>query len=164
MDDTLVNLQSNKYENIEEVTGKEGFFKNLEPLPFLDEINKLAALCPENIFIISACVETVYCVPEKISWLKKYLPNASKENVIFTRLGEDKARIAREKLNHGLTKYDLLIDDYSENLKKWKAAGGTAIKFKNSFNTANPEKYKYIISNFSELGEILGKIREEFEV
>ena len=61
-----------------------------------------------------------------------------------------------------LSSCDILIDDYSVNLKEWELRGGTAIKFQNSFNTADPTKYKYIIKDFSELLQTLEQIRKEF--
>ncbi len=162
MDDTLVDFRSDlHYGDVLEVAYKQGFYLNLKPLPFLSEINKLASMCPENIYILSACVDSEYCVDEKIEWLKKYLPAAFKGNVIFTQVGQDKADAVKEKTGMQINEYDILVDDYSKNIFDWEKAGGTGIKFKNSFNTHDPKKYKYIIKDFSELFSIIEKIRLE---
>ena len=164
MDDTIVDFGSNRLgNNVVETASKEGFFENLEPLPLLHEVNKLASICPENIFILSACLPgSEHCKDEKIKWLKKYLPAACKENVVFTISGMNKTDFVEKKTGMCITKYDILIDDYSKNIEEWEAAGGTAIKFRNSFNTSNPEKYKYIIRDFSELFDTIEKIRGDF--
>jgi len=163
MDDTLVDFSSKLlYGGSIDVAFNEGFYFNLKPLPFLSEINKLASMCPENVYILSACVDSPYCVDEKIAWLKKYLPAAFKGNVIFTKVGQDKALMVKEKIGEPIGKYDILVDDYSKNIFDWQEAGGTAIKFKNGFNTHDPSKYKYIIRDFSELFNIIEVIRDEF--
>lgn len=169
IDDTIADFGANRHTaDLKQVIYTPGFFKELKPLPFLGEVNKLASVIPENIHIISACVGD-QCITEKIEWLKEYLPAADKENVIFTIVGENKADIALKLKNRKLfqqemllSKCDILIDDYSLNLKEWESRGGTAIKFQNSFNTSDPTKYKYIIKDLSELLQTLEQIRKDF--
>jgi len=165
MDDTIVDFGADRHKNdVKQVILEKGFYAGLGPLPFLDEVNKLASVVPENVHIISACVETDYCIPEKIQWLKTYLPAADKDNVIFTNIGENKAeKVAKKNKYKRLSKYDILVDDYSQNIMEWESYGGTAIKFQNSFNTADPSKYKYIIRDLSELLAVLNKIREDLD-
>lgn len=138
---------------------KEGFFANLKPTKFLKEVNKLAAIMPENIFILSACIANDYCEKEKIEWLKKYLPAAVKENVLFLKTNNSKAARFKQMFNKKPGKYDILVDDYSENIFDWEAHGGTAIKFKNKINNKTAKSYKYIIKSMSELMTTLEKIR-----
>lgn len=162
MDDTIVDFGCDRHkDDVMQVIKERGFYLNLSPLPFLEEINKIAAIFPDNIYIVSACTTTSYCKEEKIEWLKKYLPEAKKENVIFTKYGECKPEKVKEKLQRDLNIYDILIDDYSLNIKEWESYGGTAVKYKNRFNTADPHKYKYIIRDYSELASILAKINED---
>lgn len=165
MDNTLADFSKsiNESKNLYESMYEEGFFLNMKPLPFLEEINKLASLCPENVYVISACIDSKYCKNEKILWLKKYLPSACKENVIFTNVGQNKVDYINKKTGKTLSKYDILIDDYSKNVFDWETAGGTAVKFKNSFNTSDPTKYKYIIKDFSELFELIERLRLELD-
>ena len=162
MDDTLTDFSKGDSEFLTKMY-EEGYFLDLKPFPFLNEVNKIAAFCPENIFIISACLQTPFCRKEKTEWLKKNLPAAMKENILFTRVGKAKHNFVKWKLHRKIDKYDILIDDYSKNLIEWENAGGTAIKFKNGFNTKDPSKYKYIISNFSELLDVITIIRNDLE-
>lgn len=163
MDDTLANCSKGLTgDDLMECINSEGYFENLTPLPFLKEINKLAAIFPENIYIISACMENDHCKQEKITWLKKYLPFASKNNVIFTVVGEDKTVHAKEKVGE-ITPYCILIDDYSKNISDWEKAGGTAVKFQNKFNNTSGKDYKYTIRNFKDLMDVMTNVRLENE-
>ena len=153
--------------DILEKMSERGFFLNLNPLPFLHEMNKVASLFPENIFIISACINSPYCKEEKIEWLKKYLPAACKENVIFTETGKKKSLYVSEKYfgskRRKISKYDILIDDYSKNIVDWEKRGGTAIKFRNNFNNGSGNNSKYVISDFTELLDVLEVVRDDLK-
>ncbi|MCQ2409646.1 MAG: hypothetical protein MJ068_03790 [Clostridia bacterium] len=162
MDDTIVDFGCDRHvDDVLTVIREEGFYENLGPLPFLDELNNIAAIFPDNVYIVSACVDTPYCIKEKIAWLKKYLPEAKKENVIFTKLGEIKSEKVEERIGRKMDIYDILVDDYSKNINEWEQAGGTGIKYKNKFNTKDPSKYKYVISNYTQLASVLRKINED---
>lgn len=168
MDGTLANfpdITTNKH--LLDDMYQKGFFENLEPLPFLHEMNKVAALFPENIFVLSACIDSPFCKPEKIQWLKKHLPAACKENVIFTTTRRKKSAYIAEKLYGGkrrrLSKYDILIDDYSKNIIEWENAGGTAIKFKNGYNLNGGKNYNYVIADFSQLLDMIEVIRMDLD-
>ena len=168
MDDTLVKFGDTKADvHILDRMYEKGFFENLEPLPLLHEVNKVASLFPENIFILSACLNSEYCKPEKILWLKKYLPAAMKENVIFTTTRRKKSSYVAERFygnrRRKLSRYDILIDDYGKNISEWEAAGGTAIKFKNDFNMTTGKTYKYVIRDFSELLNVIESIRNDLD-
>lgn len=66
-------------------------------------------------------------VAEAIPWL-------SRENVIITEL--PKVDEAIKFLHRPLSKQDILIDDFNENLISWKNAGGIAIKYLNGLNSS----------------------------
>lgn len=162
MDDTIVDFGCDRHvDDVLTVIREEGFYENLDPLPFLDELNNIAAIFPDNVYIVSACVDTPYCEKEKIAWLKKHLPEAKKENVIFTKIGDIKSEKVEEKLGRKMDIYDILIDDYSRNINEWEQAGGTGIKYKNKFNTKDPSRYRYVISNYTQLASVLRKINED---
>ena len=92
---------------------------------------------PENLYILSACVSTPYCMREKRDWLYKYLPFIPKRNIILIKVGENKADMVEFFLDTELTKEDILIDDYTKNLTEWEFAGGTGIKALNGINGKN---------------------------
>lgn len=168
LDDTLADLGSNKTkEELMECLHTEGYFANLKPLGLLKHVNELASMCPENIYILSACVDTDFCAKEKVQWLKKYLPAVSKHNALLTKVGCSKAETAMKVLDKkaGLDDHDILVDDYSVNISDWEAHGGVSIKFKNSYNNTNPDhQYKYIIEDFSQLMDVIEKIRTDSEI
>ena len=65
---------------------------------------------------------------EKRQWLEKYLPNIKRQNIVFCRLGENKANIIKRQLNINIDKTCLLLDDYTHNLEQWESFGGIGIK------------------------------------
>lgn len=112
---------------------KPGYFAELKPMAFATAINELALT--HTVYILSACVKTTYCETEKRNWTKKFIPNIAEENMIFCKVGENKADIVRERLNiRKLNKHHVLIDDYTANLLLWEKAGGTGIKKLNGIN------------------------------
>ncbi len=65
---------------------------------------------------------------EKKQWLNIYLPEIKPENMFFCNYGENKSEFV------SATDNDVLIDDFSENLHKWKGIG---IKVYNGINGTN---------------------------
>lgn len=162
MDGTIANI-NDKDTSFQQLILSKGYFENLKPLPFLEEVNKIAALFPENVFILSACCDSEYCKEEKIKWLKKYLPFATKYNVIFTKVGDNKGREVEKRLGSKIDPYFILIDDYSKNIYDWENAGGTSLKFVNGGNNTSGKKYKYTIRDFNDLMDVVAIIRSENE-
>lgn len=112
---------------------EKDFFRNLKPFQeACDAINKLAASGICEVYVLSACVdgEPPYCREEKNAWLDRYLPNVPRENRIFTKVGIPKS----EYIPGGISKTDILLDDYTKNLLEWESDGGTGIKAKNNTN------------------------------
>ena len=104
---------------------EKGFFSFLGAYKNIDKINEMAKT--GNVYIISAS-PNIYADLDKMTWIKKYLPNVKKENVIFCRLGINKAKHIEHKLNIKIDKECYLLDDYTKNLNEWENAGGTGIK------------------------------------
>ena len=104
---------------------EKGFFAKLGAYKNIEKINEMAK--NGNVYIISAS-PNIYADLDKMTWIKKYLPNVKKENVIFCRLGINKARYIEHKLNIKIDKECYLLDDYTKNLNEWENAGGTGIK------------------------------------
>lgn len=59
---------------------------------------------------------------DKIEWAKKYISKDIKVNTV----------LRKDKINFCKSKYDILVDDFYDNIKEWKNAGGTGIVFKNT--------------------------------
>lgn len=79
---------------------------------------------------------------DKVAWLRDNIKNFPTEE-FYPALGEkrDIAVLIRGKK---LNTTDILIDDYNVNLKSWRDAGGTAIKYLNGVNSAESWDGPYI--------------------
>lgn len=119
---------------------EKDFFYNLRPMMLAQDLNdkvESGEIDPENLYILSACVNTPYCMREKRDWVYKYLPFIPKRNIILIKVGENKADMVEFFLDTELTREDILIDDYTKNLIEWEWAGGTGIKALNGINGKN---------------------------
>ena len=92
---------------------EKGFFKNLQPI----ETNLLALKkiigFGGRVYILSTSPNK-QADKDKMIWLKKYLKELPKENVIFCRKGKPKTKYVKN------LKGALLLADYSKNLIEWK--------------------------------------------
>lgn len=104
---------------------EKGFFARLGAYKGIEKINELAKA--GNIYIISAS-PNIYTDMDKKSWIKKYLYNIPKENILLCRNGMNKAYYIQSILDIKLNKSCYLLDDYTKNLREWEEAGGTGIK------------------------------------
>jgi len=143
MDNTLALFsESRQHEKLVlEQMYEEGFFASLPPIDdcksALKFINDAIGDSVE-IFILSACIDSPFCKEEKRTWLDEHLPFIKKENIIFTKVGENKTDYIRT-----LPSESILVDDYHKNLVQWEEWGGIAIKKRSS----QKEGYKYIVRN-----------------
>lgn len=115
----------------EEVCSK-GYFKNRPPMiNVINAIKHIVKSHPEvEVFILSAVIQDEHSAGEKREWLDKYLPEIDENHRIFSAYGEDKGKYINSK-------GDILLDDYSKNLKEWEAKGGKGIKLLNGINWSN---------------------------
>lgn len=104
---------------------EEGFFAKLLAYKGIEEINELAK--NGNVFIISASPNE-RADQDKMQWVNKYLPALPKANIVFCRIGENKAEIIKTQLNITIDKSTVLLDDYTKNLVEWESVGGVGIK------------------------------------
>lgn len=137
MDDTLANFHDEK-NALNRFAVESFFFISLKPTTLLNKIKKAIAngiVTPNNVYVLSASPNYLADYSKRV-WLKEYLPEIQESNIVFTRLGENKADAFKNQ--YGLTGKDLshyaLIDDYTLNLINWQKAKGVAIKYINHFN------------------------------
>ena len=155
MDGTMANF----YKDVDclEKMYEVGFFQNLEKLPLAEVVNSFAKQYPEQVFVLSACINDV-CEQEKKAWCLQYLPNVSIDKQIYTRVGENKA----ERV--GVTSNDYLIDDYSVNLIQWMEMNGKSIKAYNTINckgVSGADYYEVInVLDKEECVEVLWELME----
>ena len=116
-----------------EIMHEKGFYKNLgvhqKMLEFFLEFASIYGV--ENTYIISACIDSPFCMSEKYEWIEENIPiQLPKENIILVPCGVPKT----DFVPGGVKSTDLLFDDYGENLKSWVEAGGTPVKAINPIN------------------------------
>lgn len=145
MDGTLAKWQPEKtYNELKE----KGYFATLPPMEnMVEAINSMLSE-KQNIeyYILSATLNKS-CKKDKLRWLKENVPNMLKKNCIFVPNGENKAAFVSQKFNMPINKNWILIDDFSKNLHRWEAAGGTGIKILNGINGTKGTWTGYSISS-----------------
>lgn len=129
MDGTLA-VFNNQLES-EEALYQEGYFRDLAPQQnVVDAVKLLMEKEPAlEVFVLSAVLPTPYAEQEKNAWLDRYLPGIDSTHRLFVPCGEDKGKY----IGHALNEHDLLLDDYSVNLRAW-CPPGQAVKLMNGIN------------------------------
>ena len=126
LDGTLAKFNS-KRNALKRFDNEKGFFANLKPYKYIEFVNELATKENINVFIISA-TPNEQADQDKLIWIEKHLNNIKKENICFSRIGENKAKVIKNKLNITIDKTCLLLDDYTKNLIEWQNLNGIGIK------------------------------------
>lgn len=144
MDDTLANFNEQK-NSLERFATEKDFFTNLKPSKMLLRL-QLALLdkkiSPKNIYIVSASPNE-QADYDKLKWLDKYISIIPKENIMFSRIGGNKATLFMERYGIKDLSSHILIDDYTKNLVQWKNKGGKCIKYINDFNNTKQHYIAY---------------------
>jgi len=104
------------------VDGCKGFWENLDPYPWNDELFKL--LEPYEVHFCTSPSMDPECFSGKVKWLYKHAPKKIKRNISITT---DKWLLA--KFNR------ILIDDKESNCLEWEKNGGKAILFPSIANS-----------------------------
>lgn len=126
MDGTLAKFNSKK-NALERFDKEKDFFTNLKPFINIDTINQLVENNIVEIFIISASPNEQADI-DKLKWINTYLPKIKKQNICFCRIGQNKAKIIKDKLNIEIDNNCYLLDDYTKNLIEWNNCKGIGIK------------------------------------
>lgn len=149
MDDTLAHFHEQK-NALERFATEKNFFNILKPskmTKFIKQLVERNELDTRDIFIVSASPNE-QADKDKLQWIERHLPEIPKSNIMFTRLGENKAELFINKyhLSKDDFKYFMLIDDYTKNLIEWKNFGGIAKKYINEYNNTTKNYLNYNIS------------------
>lgn len=97
---------------VERFTKEKGFFKKLRPFERnVNALKKLIANKNVNVYILSAS-PNAKADKDKIAWLKIYIPEMTKENIIIVRNGV-------RKVDYMKTESGILLDDYGKNINEW---------------------------------------------
>ena len=96
---------------------KKGFFENLKIMNGAREILEAAKEISGDLpNILTACVDSEHCEPEKIVWMKKHFKGLYDEFIC-----------EQQKEKYATGKTDVLVDDRSFNIKDFVEAGGSGI-------------------------------------
>jgi hypothetical protein len=102
---------------------KNGFFKKMIPMPYLNALVELMKVLRENgieVNVLSSAGNEHFdkCRADKMAWLRSHV-NFKFDNVRIVPKSPDKAKYAGAGI--------ILIDDREKALKPFKAAGGIAV-------------------------------------
>lgn len=153
IDGTLAKWQS--VETFEELI-TPGFYASMQPNTSVVEAVQIIMDDPEyEVFTISAYLpEAADAVGEKNAWLDKFLPGLDREHRFFCLCGEDKSAV----IPNGIRKDDILLDDYTFNLRNW-ARSGTALKLMNGVNGTKGTWTGQRVSMFTSARHLADKIK-----
>lgn len=159
MDGTLAMWHPTK--KLEELY-EEGYFKNLEPYEeVVEAIRQIYTFEPNvEVFILSAYLsDSSYALKEKNEWLDRYLPEIDKDHRCFCHCGTDKSAAVPE----GIKETDVLLDDYTVNLKDW-CPPGVGIKLLNGINDTHKSWQGERISRLQPPTEIARAIMDNIDI
>lgn len=149
----------------------KGFFLNRPVIKHMMNLSKLLIGTNDyEVYILSSVINSPYCVPEKNMWLEKYIPEIKQENRIFVPYGQVKAEFVATKVNLE-NSVNVILDDYTNNLVKWKVPGALPIKVLNGINNTNGTWHNLegeiiavdddLYKNFNYIQELIKKGRSE---
>jgi len=101
----------------------EGFWENLEPLPWLGDLVGVASSIAADVQILTAPAATSGCYSGKLKWWQRTCQELIQKPPILCK---DKFYLSRRRR--------LLIDDSDENVDLWFENGGDAILFPQPWN------------------------------
>lgn len=150
MDGVLATFHPEK--SLEEIS-EPGYFENLEPMQnVIDAVSELYGT--KDIYILSSVLNNT-CAAEKDRWLGKYLPYIDKEHMFFVPYGIDKSDYVREVTGLASTA-DILVDDFTYNLKEWHGVG---VKLLNKINNTNRTWTGFVVNGNADTNIIYDTIR-----
>jgi 5'(3')-deoxyribonucleotidase len=130
----LLKLYDDIKSSVMKTATKEGFFRNLEMLDGAKKILSTAIKVSGRLpHILTACVESSHCEPEKIEWMKEKFDGMY-----------DKIFCEQDKGKYATNKNDVLVDDRITNIKEFVKAGGSGIYHdKNNVNKTIEKMKKF---------------------
>ena len=132
-----------------------GFFRNLQPYANVTDTLATLAKAGFEMYILSACIDSPYCVQEKQEWIRQYLPFFKESNVILVPYGTNKAEAFQTLTGNSINLSTVLFDDYKVNLNAWAQAGGTAVKCGKIYK--QDRAYRQVIE-FTGIADVLATI------
>ena len=100
----------------------KGYYKELQCFPEAPAVIENLQRVGFTVKILSSCVDSPYCKPEKELWIHYHLPSIKDEDIILINVGENKADYI------GNPETSILVDDYYKNIQNFYECGGIGIK------------------------------------
>lgn len=140
MDGVLAVWQNNV--PLEEVTAA-GYFRQLPAVKnVINAINLLTKQQNFETYILSSVFNDDHSIQEKEEWLDSQNVQIDKKHRLFVPYGKVKSEFVAEQI--GLLEDDILIDDFSHNLREWHGIG---IKMLNGINGTKGTWRGYVVRN-----------------
>ena len=121
-------------EKLNRILTTKGYYYSLLPHTSLCESAEILSGKENTELYIITCVmpanETCSPEEEKRRWIKREVPFIKEENIIIVPNGKNKTKY----VPGGIKKGDVLVDDFTKNLREWEEAGGIGVKFLNEIN------------------------------
>ena len=110
---------------------REGYFRHLEPTPYVDMAKTLSEDPEIELFTLSnILIESHFAYYEKWDWLERELPEVPPHHRLFVPCFTAKG----DGVIGGLRPSDVLVDDHTPNLLSWAERGSLGIKAHNEVN------------------------------
>ena len=126
----------------------KGFYRELpcfsEAPAVLENLQNLGY----KVKILSSCIDSPYCKPEKKLWLNYHIPTLNDEDIILINVGENKADYIENP------ETSILIDDYYKNIQNFYEQGGIGIKKTYSGKERPIPQVESLVDLFSVLFEL----------
>lgn len=125
------------------------YFRHLNPdIKMVEVINKLLDITKpisqekqeDSIYILTSLTNQGSMFLEhyhdKISWLNEFIPTLDTSTHFIGCVSDKRDIITGLKMKSALSYFDVLIDDFNDNLQAWDKSHGTAVKYCNGINSS----------------------------
>lgn len=100
----------------------KGFYKELICFPEVPAVIENLQKIGFKVKILSSCINSPFCKPEKELWIHYHLPTIKDEDIILINVGENKADYIENP------ERAILVDDFYQNIQNMYLSGGIGIK------------------------------------
>ena len=152
MDGTIVTWDPTA--SFEEVASP-GYFANCGSMEkVVSALKQIAVNNHFELFILSSVFEDGHSIQDKNEWLDRYHIPIDEKHRIFVPYSKKKSDFVKETTGF-LSNGDILIDDYTKNLKDWH---GCAIKMLNGINATKGTWNGFTVSSNTQFEKLAASI------
>ncbi|WP_324823552.1 5' nucleotidase, NT5C type [Sinanaerobacter sp. ZZT-01] len=101
---------------------QKGFYRELLCFPEAPSVLYNLQGIGFNVKILSSCIDSPYCRPEKLSWINYHLPFVEDKNILLLPVGQSKSNLIPNP------ERSILVDDYHANITDIYKHGGIGVK------------------------------------